>query len=386
MKSSENRDRKTALVLGGGGSRGAYEVGVWQALREMGHTFDMVYGTSIGAINGAMVVQNKFQEALTLWKDIDTTTAFELESETDFDSILEVIQKKGVSLGGLQKIAEKYIDEDVIRKSTIDYGLVTVELSSLKSHYLTKKDIPKGKIMDYICASASLYPAIHAFDIDGKKFIDGGFADVVPVGMAIDNGATDIIAVNLNSIGLDPKKPLPKGSRIIEISSKWDLGNIMIFNRDNAETIIRFGYLDTFKAYDVYYGEYYAFVKDAFRKSEIEVAEKAAIMFELDPEIIYKKSIFLIKLKAAISNHIYLNSEYVDNEKRFSNFILVDKILDVITKFKAEVKPISITLALAKELVHKKDSQSFWNNPAVSHLIRDELEVAQYLLRYRLYG
>ena len=50
------KERKTALVLAGGGARGAYEAGVWQALTELGVEFDMVCGTSVGAINAAMQV------------------------------------------------------------------------------------------------------------------------------------------------------------------------------------------------------------------------------------------------------------------------------------------------------------------------------------------
>ena len=51
--------KKTALVLSGGGSRGAYEIGVWKALKTLGIQIDMVMGTSVGAINGAMIVQGR---------------------------------------------------------------------------------------------------------------------------------------------------------------------------------------------------------------------------------------------------------------------------------------------------------------------------------------
>ena len=46
-----------AIVLAGGGARGAYEMGAWRALRELGVEYQMVLGTSIGAINGVMMVQ-----------------------------------------------------------------------------------------------------------------------------------------------------------------------------------------------------------------------------------------------------------------------------------------------------------------------------------------
>ena len=61
-------DFKTALVLGGGGSRGAYEIGVWQALREMDIDIHIVTGTSIGAINGAAIAQGDYDMAVRMWK------------------------------------------------------------------------------------------------------------------------------------------------------------------------------------------------------------------------------------------------------------------------------------------------------------------------------
>ena len=50
---------KTAIVLAGGGSRGAYQIGVWKALREMGIDYQLVTGTSVGALNGVLMVQQK---------------------------------------------------------------------------------------------------------------------------------------------------------------------------------------------------------------------------------------------------------------------------------------------------------------------------------------
>lgn len=50
---------KTAIVLAGGGSRGAYQIGVWKALREMGIDYQLVTGTSVGALNGVLMVQQE---------------------------------------------------------------------------------------------------------------------------------------------------------------------------------------------------------------------------------------------------------------------------------------------------------------------------------------
>ena len=62
---------KRALVLCGGGSLGSYEIGAWRFLREKGMTFDIVTGTSIGAINGALVVTGEFEKAETLWNTVE---------------------------------------------------------------------------------------------------------------------------------------------------------------------------------------------------------------------------------------------------------------------------------------------------------------------------
>ena len=69
---------KTALVLGGGGSRGAYEIGVCKALEELEIEIDMVFGTSVGAINGAMIAQGDLALAEKLWLELSTDMVFDI--------------------------------------------------------------------------------------------------------------------------------------------------------------------------------------------------------------------------------------------------------------------------------------------------------------------
>ena len=150
--------RKTALVLGGGGARGAYEIGVWQALRELGIKINIVTGTSVGAINGAMVVQGAFDLAVTLWKELDTSMVFDID-------LKDIIMNTGVESSGLKTMVEKFINEKSIRNSPIDYGLVTVEFPSMTPNYLMRNQIPTGEMTDYILASASCFPAIKSHKI-----------------------------------------------------------------------------------------------------------------------------------------------------------------------------------------------------------------------------
>ena len=60
-----------ALVLGGGGAKGSYEVGVFKALRKLHMKFDIVTGVSIGSINGAFYVANEYKKCLKMWQKIN---------------------------------------------------------------------------------------------------------------------------------------------------------------------------------------------------------------------------------------------------------------------------------------------------------------------------
>ncbi|MGN0714869.1 MAG: patatin-like phospholipase family protein [Anaerovoracaceae bacterium] len=300
MKSGE---KKTALVLSGGGSRGAYEAGAWQALTELGIKIDIVTGTSVGAINGAMVVQGDLDNTVRLWKEIETHMIFDVPEGTQpREYAREIVFNKGAGTSGLKKLLEKYIDEETVRKAPADFGVVIVELPTFTPHYVYKEEMEQGQLLDHILASASLYPAIHSCEIEGKEYIDGGYADVMPVQMALDKGADEVIAVYLNAVGIVDRKALQATPNLTLIESKWDLGSTLIFDTDNARRIMRLGYLDAMKAYHVFDGEYYTFARGSFDKATLKMADAAAHVFELDPCMIYTKERFLQALGDALEN------------------------------------------------------------------------------------
>nr|WP_315024884.1 patatin-like phospholipase family protein [uncultured Aminipila sp.] len=276
------RKGKTALVLGGGGSRGAYEIGVWQALNELGIEINIVTGTSIGAVNGALVAQNDFETAKKNWKELEE------------GSIIELTEKDQ-----LRKILKKNLREEAIRSSLTEYGIVTVEFPSFKSHCMFIEEIPKGELIDYILASSACFPMIDPYEINDKKFIDGAYFDNVPVEMALKKGAQNIIAVDLDSIGVVRKEAFKEVEFLKIISCKWSLGSCTAFQPKNTKRLIRLGYLDTMKGFNVFSGEKYTFVKGEFTKRGIAEADAAAAIFELDPAIIYSKEMLDQKLLEA---------------------------------------------------------------------------------------
>lgn len=303
-----NNPRKRALVLSGGGSRGAYQVGVWRALVELGWEFDMVVGVSVGSLNGAMVVQKEQILAESLWRDLETDNIFDVSNKAQTaDFAVEFIKQGGAGSHGLQKFVDSYIDDQKVRESEIDFGLLVVETPTMKPHYLWKKDIPEGRIGDYVMASSSAFPAVQAYDIDGKKYIDGGFENVMPIHMAVERGATDIVAVYLQAVGkfdraAEISSAQNAGANLTLIEPKWDLGNFLLFNKDNTARIIRLGYQDAMKAFDVYDGEYYSFIKGTIGSRKLKAAEAAGKIFEVEPLTLYNLESFSDKLGKAVGS------------------------------------------------------------------------------------
>ena len=379
MKTSE---KKTALVLSGGGSRGAYEAGAWQALTELGIQIDIVTGTSVGAINGAMVVQGDLDNTVRLWKEIETHMIFDVPEGTQpREYAREIVFHKGAGTSGLKKLLKKYIDEETLRSAPADFGVVIVELPTFTPHYVYKEEMKPGQLLDYILASASLYPAIHSCKIDGKEYIDGGYADVMPVQMALDKGADEVIAVYLNAVGLVDRKALQATPNLTLIESKWDLGSTLIFDTDNARRIMRLGYLDAMKAYHVFDGEYYTFARGSFDKTTLKMADATAHIFELDPCLIYTKERFLEALGDALEN-------------------CSDELDEAMKKYQSSGLPLTATVELLKEIhnmgnkkmlaflaarnLSEKGADSVFLTRAAMRLMPECILAGRFLNKYRL--
>lgn len=113
-------------------------------------------------------------------------------------------------------------------------------------------------------ASATCYPAFQMKDIDGDKYIDGGFYDNLPINLAIELGATEAIIVDLRAPGL---KKLPKGNiKTTYIKPKNKISFFLDFNSKQAKINMNFGYNDTMKVFKRLDGDYFTFRKDEISK------------------------------------------------------------------------------------------------------------------------
>ena len=261
---------KLGLVLSGGGAKGAYEIGVYVALKKLHKKIDIVTGTSIGAINGMFVTQKDLRGALKLWKNISFKTIYdEEEFPTKEDEKLSkiymqyakgFINEGGLDIYKMKDIFDKYFKPHKFFSSNIDYGLVTYNFSKNKPVLKTKKDLTKDNIKDYILASASCYPAFKPYLIDNEMFIDGGYYDNLPINLAIDLGATEIIAVDLRAIGLK-KNVKDKTVDITYIAPRNKIGSFLVFDKNQAKKSIKFGYNDTMKLFNILDGNKFTFKK-----------------------------------------------------------------------------------------------------------------------------
>ena len=254
-----------ALVLAGGGARGSYQVGVWRALTELGWRPQIITGTSVGSLNGAMFALDLYETARDMWLTIRSQDVMELPEEHANLSELHAFLRDAVRAGGmdvtpLEEIVERVLDEDKLRASPIRFGLVTVEQKGLKARELPLEEIPQGKVKDYLLASAACFPALRARQIDGVKFLDGGYSDNMPTGLAKTMGADELVCVDLEGVGIT--RPNRTGLPTTLIKSYWELGDILHFDPDTAQRNIELGYYDTLRAFGRLRGCAYAVASD----------------------------------------------------------------------------------------------------------------------------
>ncbi len=256
------------LVLAGGGAKGSYQVGVWKALEELGWKPGVITGTSVGSLNGALFAQDSWESARDLWLALDDSKVMALP-ETKHprelaEFLAETVRSGGLDVAPLEHLVDRALDEDAVRKSPVRFGLVTVNVTDFRPVQLSVDEIPQGKLADYLLASASFFPGFKPRDIDGKTFIDGGYTDNMPTALAARLGATNLVCVNVDGIGVQRRNTTGLETKTVE--SHWDLGPILRFDPKQARRNMCLGYWDTYRAFDRLLGSAYAVPSSQRRK------------------------------------------------------------------------------------------------------------------------
>lgn len=183
----------TALVFGGGSSRGAIQIGMLQVLAEHGFRPDRIYGSSVGAINGAGFAADPTRDGVErmaqVWLRLRREDVFRtgrLHGPWRYLS-----QREGVyANSGLRDIITEGYPLERLEEATIPLEVVATSLTDGGERWFTH-----GPAAEAILASAAMPAIFPPVEIDGERYIDGGVVNNVPIQRAIDAGATRIVVL-----------------------------------------------------------------------------------------------------------------------------------------------------------------------------------------------
>jgi NTE family protein len=190
----EESDRPlTALVLAGGGTRGAVQIGMLQVLAEHGFVPDRIYGTSVGAVNGAGFASDATPEGVErmarIWTALSRDDVY--PQGRLHGPWLYFQQRDAVySNSGLRRIIEEGVSFNRLEDAPIPIEVVATSLVDGRERWFTY-----GPTVEAILASAALPAIFPPVEIDGERYMDGGVVNNVPIRRAIDAGAKRIVVL-----------------------------------------------------------------------------------------------------------------------------------------------------------------------------------------------
>jgi len=190
---------KKALILSGGGARGAFHIGVWQYLKERNWIPDLVCGTSVGAINAVAIGAGMPLDRLfEIWTSYHRPMIYRFRMLRFLANLLFGRPLKPVmDTGPLRKMVTHYLDIHALRNSRMDVVITAVNLLTARLHLFNQNVID----IDHVMASSAvpvLFPWQH---IDGEPYWDGGVMANSPLFPALESGADEIIVVLLSPVG-----------------------------------------------------------------------------------------------------------------------------------------------------------------------------------------
>lgn len=257
-----------ALTLAGGGGKGAYEIGVWQALREIGLEKNLiaVSGSSSGALNAALISLNEFDKAKTIWSSIMPKQFLDINYDTIIGP-LNTLVKRTLTAGlcsrdGLIEIIDKYLNLEQLAVARIPayvsisrYSSDCIDCLSEKPHveYISISEVSPDDARQFLLASSAM-PYIYPPEIiHGNVYRDGGLADNVPIYPMTSVGADNLIVVKLEPDDKVDTSLYSKFKEVVEIIPSREIGDLfdgtLEFTSRNVMFRMLLGYYDTLRTF-----------------------------------------------------------------------------------------------------------------------------------------
>ena len=265
-----------ALCLGGGGGKGAYQLGVYEALNEYGiwDRVTAISGASIGSINSVLFAGADPEKSRKAWDEIRFETVFEVDPDLVLDGKPGFMARREMI-----RLMDSYVDYNIVAHGDRRIWSVISECcpdGRREPLYVEFKDLPKSDIEKVVLASSALPVLYEPVEFKGKKYYDGGLTDNVPVKPLYDAGYRNIIICGLNH---DARKKLGEfdGIRAIEIYPSVDLGDLVTgtldFSADSTKFRYMLGYKDAMRTLKAEFERDPAYIANLDHYKAIDIAD-----------------------------------------------------------------------------------------------------------------
>lgn len=258
---------KVGLVLSGGGGKGAYELGVWKAIKELGldKYVTAVSGASIGAMNAVLFAQDDYDKALEMWKEatlekflpinnkqlIKKGVTLAIGSKT-LEAVRrhmpKLLEQGDVPKDGAIEMITKYLDFNKLKESKVSCYVSCTETTEFKAEYFKINDYDEETARDIILASSSIPMIYESAEVLGKKYLDGGLVDNTPIKPLYDSECDIIITVLLSKEVKIERSQFPNAKIISIVPSEIEskvLEGLLNLDEEAKNKRIEIGYEDT---------------------------------------------------------------------------------------------------------------------------------------------
>ncbi len=186
--------KRTAVILGGGASRGAYQIGCLKRLEEEGVEADLIIGSSIGVINSLLWVTGGADHAWGFWsKALSIPKLFDISIRTN-----PITSNAIFSMDRFTRYVEREIDFEKCYCSDIELTYVLANMSEGHEELRGNRTEPDLEHFKKVTRIGYSIPVLHPLiEMDGDMYADGGFLWNVPFEYAEDWNATDIYVLSV---------------------------------------------------------------------------------------------------------------------------------------------------------------------------------------------